>query len=80
MDIINAYQEPTITKTLVYLAKPIYGGWITFTVHLSKKYNYPVYKVAKRNESRYRNFGYDVSYKNITIDTLKSMENILEMG
>ncbi len=63
--------------SLIYLAKPIYGGWVTFTVHLSKKYNYPLYKVAKRNETRHRNFGYDVFYKNITLDTLKSMDNLL---
>ena len=31
---------------LVYMAKPIYGGWVTFTVHLSHKYGYPVYKVT----------------------------------
>ena len=25
---------------LVYMAKPPYGGWVTFTAHLSNKYNY----------------------------------------
>lgn len=63
--------------SLVYLAKPIYGGWVTFTVHLAKKYGYSLYKVAKRNEKQVRSFGYDVSYKNVTIDTLQSIPNLL---
>ena len=26
---------------LVYMAKPIYGGWVTYTAHLSLKNEYP---------------------------------------
>ena len=38
MDIIQKYVEPEAVEdlSLVYLAKPIYGGWVTFTVHLAK--------------------------------------------
>ena len=41
MDIIQKYEPPKedIKISLVYLAKPIYGGWVTFTVHLAKKFN-----------------------------------------
>ena len=35
---------------LFYLAKPMYGGWISFTSHLSLKYNYPLYRITKRTE------------------------------
>ena len=31
---------------LLYLAKPVYGGWVTFTAHLSHKYNSPIYKIC----------------------------------
>ena len=31
---------------LIYMAKPIYGGWVTFTAHLSIKNKFPVYKIA----------------------------------
>ena len=31
---------------LLYLAKPIYGGWVTFTSHLSHKYESPIYKIT----------------------------------
>ena len=40
MDIIQKFidPEPVEELSLVYLAKPIYGGWVTFTVNLAKKY------------------------------------------
>ena len=43
---------------LIYLAKPIYGGWVTFTSHLSLKYKYPIYKISKITEKKYRDYGY----------------------
>ena len=50
---------------LFYLAKPMYGGWISFTSHLALKYNYPLYRITKRTEKTQRHLGYDVFYKNI---------------
>ena len=45
MDLIHSYQDaPNVV--LLYLAKPVYGGWVTFTAHLSHKYNVPIYKIA----------------------------------
>ena len=29
---------------LIYMAKPAYGGWGAFTVHLALKYGFPLYK------------------------------------
>ena len=33
---------------LIYMAKPRFGGWVTFTAHLSQKYNYKLYKIHIR--------------------------------
>ena len=62
---------------LVYMSKPVYGGWVSFTAHLSNKYNCPLYKIGKRTESRKRPFGYDITYQNITIDELIKLPNLL---
>ena len=32
---------------LVYMAKPIYGGWVTFTAHLCLKYKCDLFKIGK---------------------------------
>ena len=68
---------------LIYMAKPIYGGWVSFTAHLALKYNYRLYKIGKRTETlktgepRFRKFGYGVCYQNISIEDAKKMKNIL---
>ena len=65
------------------MAKPSYGGWVSFTVHLAKKYGFPLYKIGKRTERmkngefRMRNFGYGVKYTNISIEDAKQLDNIL---
>ena len=45
MDLINSYTENIFEKdmNLLYLAKPVYGGWVTFTAHLSHKHNAPIF-------------------------------------
>ena len=30
---------------LIYMAKPPYGGWVSFTAHLALKKKYPLYKI-----------------------------------
>ena len=55
---------------LIYMAKPIYGGWVTFTAHLCLKYKCELFKIAKRTEKRKREYGYNVQYQNITMDDL----------
>jgi hypothetical protein len=77
MDIIENYKEPQKKKNLVYLAKPIYGGWVTFTAHLSKKYDYPIYKITKRTEGKKRNYGYDCEYQNMNITDIIKLDNLL---
>ena len=61
MDLINSYTENIFEKdmNLLYLAKPVYGGWVTFTAHLSHKHNAPIYKIGKRNETFKRDYGYE---------------------
>ena len=76
MEIIQNYTQKS-NYNLVYLAKPIYGGWVTFTAHLSHKYKYPLYKLSKKNESIQRNFGYDIMYQNFSLDNILQLKNIL---
>ena len=65
------------------MAKPAYGGWVSFTVHLAKKYGCPLYKIGKRTEKlkngnlRTRKFGYGVEYINISIEDAKKLDNVL---
>ena len=79
MEVIQNYTTPNDNEdiSLVYLAKPIYGGWVTFTVHLSKKFNYRLYKVSKRTEKKMRSFGYDVDYQNVCIEDLLKLPNLM---
>jgi hypothetical protein len=79
MDIISNYVEPESVEdiSLVYLARPIYGGWVTFTVHLAKQFNYRLYKVGKRTEKKVRPFGYGVDYQNVSLEDLLQLPNIL---
>ena len=62
---------------LVYMAKPSFGGWRTFTAHLSKKYDYDLYKIGNKTESKTRPYGYDVEYQNVSIDDLLKKPNLL---
>ena len=72
MNIIENYTESKPKLNLLYLAKPIYGGWVTFTAHMSKKYDYPIYKITKNSEKTQRDFGYDCKYQNLKLlDALK---------
>lgn len=66
------------------MAKPSYGGWVSFTAHLSQKYDLNLYKIRKRTEyvksgePRLRNYGYGVKYQNMTInDLVNNNSNIL---
>jgi hypothetical protein len=61
---------------LVYMAKPIYGGWVSFTAHLSKKCNYPLYKISNKTEKKSRDYGYDVSYTNLCLDDILKLKNL----
>ena len=62
---------------LLYMAKPIYGGWVTFTSHLSLKYGSDLYKIGKRTEPNKRNYGYGIEYRNLRVDDIIKLDNIL---
>jgi glycosyltransferase involved in cell wall biosynthesis len=57
---------------LLYLAKPRFGGWVSFTAHLALQMNWDLYKVTNTDEKKSRPFGYGVNYKNIKIGSLPS--------
>ena len=46
------------------MARPIYGGWVSFTAHLALKYSLPLYKIGSRTEEKQRDYGYGVKYQN----------------
>jgi len=77
MDIILNYGEEKKPKNLLYLAKPVYGGWVTFTAHLSKKYDWPIYKITKKTEKNKRDYGYECSYQNSCLADILALDNIL---
>ena len=79
MDLINSYTEDIFENdmNLLYLAKPVYGGWVTFTAHLSHKYNSPIYKIALRNETFKRDYGYECQYQNINVGEVIKLKNIV---
>ena len=53
---------------LVYAGKPTYGGWVSFTSHLSKVAKAKgIYRFSKRSEKRIRPYGYDCGYQNTTV-------------
>lgn len=65
---------------LLYLAKPTYGGWVTFTSNLALINETHVVKLGKKTEftknenkkrvPKYRDFGYGVKYRNYLLDDL----------
>ena len=57
------YQSSAMVH-LIYMARPIYGGWVTFTAHLSLKYSLPLYRIGSRTEEKQRDYGYGVQYQN----------------
>jgi len=74
MDIINNYGEDKVN--MVYMAKPVYGGWVTFTAHMALKYGYDIHKIGKRSEKNKRDYGYGVQYQNLCIDEIVKLPNL----
>ena len=66
-----------MSHNLFYLAKPLYGGWVSFTAHLSLKYDLPLYKITKRTEKKKRPYGYGVEYQNVSEDVAKGLPNCI---
>ena len=59
---------------LLYLAKPTYGGWVTFNSYLAKINKTHIYKITKRTEKKFREYGYGVKYQNITINDFMELD------
>lgn len=63
---------------LIYMAKPTYGGWVTFTSHLSLKNNYPIFKIFdSKQKKNTRKFGYNTNYTNLSINDIIKKKNII---
>jgi len=63
--------------SLIYMARPIYGGWVTFTAHLCLKYDCNLFKIGKRTEKNQRDYGYGVKYHNVKIHELIQKDNLV---
>jgi len=62
---------------MFYLAKPIYGGWVTGTCHLMHKIGQKiVYKISKKLEKTVRPFGYGIVYQNVPPEALTQLPNV----
>lgn len=80
----KSVKSSPIGKCVIYMAKPIYGGWVSFTSHLCLKTGYPLYRIGKRTEAKkdgtptMRPYGYGVKYQNLSIsDVLKLSTTII---
>lgn len=59
------------------MAKPVYGGWVSFTAHLSLIKGYPIYKIGNKTEKKERDYGYNCKYRNLAPDDAAKLDNIL---
>ncbi len=55
--------------SLIYMARPVYGGWVSFTAHMALKYDMKLYKIGSKTEGtadapKLRDYGYGVEYQN----------------
>ena len=50
-------------------------GFFYFTPFTQKNYN--LYKISNKTESKERQYGYGVAYRNLSIDDIKKLPNIL---
>ena len=74
---MQSYQEFIEPKNLLYLAKPVYGGCVTFTAHLSHKFKAPIHKITSRTEKNKRDFGYECGYRNISLEDALLLSNVI---
>ena len=59
---------------LLYLAKPKYGGWVTFSAQLAMINNTHIHKITKCGEKKHRDYGYGVQYRNIPLSILDNLK------
>src|SRR5215217_6238143 len=70
-------QEET-TSSFFFISDYMYGGCLTFTAHLLHALNRKdIFRIAKRFEKRKkRNLGYGISYQNVPLEYLDSVQNV----
>ena len=73
----TAKKRRTTTESIFFfLSDCIYGGGLTFTVHLlhslGKKL---VFKISKNYEKRTRDFGYGIEYQNVPLTVFDAIKN-----
>jgi hypothetical protein len=61
--------------SLIYAAKPTYGGWPSYTAHLAlqlteRGHEVALYKIGSRTENKTRDYGRGLRYQNVSIDAL----------
>lgn len=66
---------------LIYLSPNNVGGWVTYTQHLyhalaDNGHEVHILKVRDRGEGKQRNFGFGLTYRNVTLDDLAGMRGI----
>jgi hypothetical protein len=62
---------------LFYMARPPYGGWVSFTAHLALKHDLPLFKIGNKTEAKQREFGYGVKYQNRAAKDLPSGKTLI---
>ena len=71
-----------VNINLFYLAKPKYGGWVTYTTHLFRALQevgcqVSLFKITKRTESSVRHFSDGIYYQNVDIETAETLSKMM---
>ena len=70
-------KEDEATTSFFFISDYMYGGCLTFTVHLLHTLNKKqVFRITKRFEKKKKNFGYGIRYQNVPLEYLDSVQNI----
>lgn len=61
-------------RNYFYLAKPMYGGWVSFTAHLLHQQKEKLlFRVGKKLESNARDYGYGLIYQNVPKEAITQL-------
>lgn len=69
---------------LWFLSKNTYGGWCTFTAHLtraleSQGIGHSLYRLSKKGEKKHRVFGWDLKYRNLPEPVVSCVEHCRDL-
>jgi hypothetical protein len=63
-------------RAFFFLSDYMYGGCLTFTVHLLHSLGRKlVFKISKNHEKRTRDFGYAIEYQNVPLTVFGAIKN-----